>query len=83
MKTNAMLVPYLAGVANAAMEIMKRGFIGNFAGLLMNGLKFIKMKVYLLLRQPLEKNTPESFIFDLVASCIKPWQFVPCKKETV
>ena len=83
MKTNAMLVPYLAGLANVAMEIMKRGFIGNFARLLMNGLTFIIMTVCLRLRQPQGKNTPGNFISELVASCIKPWQSVPCKKETV
>ena len=51
-----------AGLANAAMETMKKRFTENFAGLLMNGLKFTKKTACRFHLQQPEKNIPESFI---------------------
>ena len=63
-----MLALCLAGLANVAMETMKKKFIVNFAKLLTNGLKFTRKATCLFLQQQPAKNILESFSYALAVS---------------
>jgi hypothetical protein len=81
-ETNTMLTLCLPGLANVAMEAMKKKFIVNFAKLLTNGLKFTRKTACLFLQQQPVKNILESSNYTLAMSFIKLWRSVPCKEVT-